>query len=442
MFGFTFVTIIPDYYSLQALMHDMEAPEQGNTEEEYPIDLRFVYGDGYLAPGTGRQYIQTDDHVQTSKMLKQINAHFDRIKPTGSIFPPVIFDWYVEHYTEADMDITEFHKLVADACYEEAYNEATHGNALPVSARNLNLNNLLFPTSKDPDFLSTVRIRMTIAPNTRVAFSNESMLEHFGFDESQIPARSPLKQINFINQFPTQFVQFVSQKGQAYETTKGKNSKITVYPFSRLQEGKRSYIQTTRMREINPVEFVDDVKKAIEKIGRECNQTISVSFKGDENQFHMDYPVHAAIKVEINVPPKVAKLLGFQTTNQIVSPQQPSQLTLPSDIETSEKKARTWAFDVGMIFINLEQHFSSHNHQFTNVTMAILEADYPGTMSTRGNQNMPSVQVTYYSPDMEFVAYRFSEKGYPMHLGLQISVYVQGVLEGKPINTKHPMHHH
>ena len=442
-FGFEWLTLTPEFYSQQALKHNMDPLNEGDRDVEYPFEVDFVFNENYLPGDTPRKYIQTTDVVRLGKLISDINTHFNRLKPTGSIITPVVLDWYMENWEESGLSIAEFHKTTAAAYYDKPYDATLHDNALPVSARTLkNLNPLLFPTTDKEEVLEQVRVRMTIAPNVRVAFSNELILKNLGFDEALIPERGSHKQISYINHLGEQMVSHSGTLGVKYETTEGRNSKITLYTLGRIQPARAHTVTTSRLRELDPNELVHDVSSVVEEISAKCNQTFELRFSRTTNRFIFVYPGNPATTVVMRMPPRLARHLGFPNSlDRIESPMQPDILKPPVDTAESERQARTLVFDIGMACVNLEDYFSDTTPQFASMSMASLQATYAGTLTTQPTQTFPSVHVTYFKPELEFSLFRFNESGKPIHLHLPCAAYVQGSLCGKSINRDVPNRH-
>ncbi len=77
---------------------------------------------------------------------------------------------------------------MAPVYYGKAYDANKHYNALPHSARNIQMaNNYLIPTLKTEEVLKN--FRMHIAPNSVGNFSTDSYLLCLGFDSSQYGKR-------------------------------------------------------------------------------------------------------------------------------------------------------------------------------------------------------------------------------------------------------------
>jgi len=437
-FGFSFLTLIPEYYSQQALRERLDPVDEGDRDIEYPFEVDFVFGENYLLSGPTRQFSQSADVVETGTLIRNINTHFSRLKPSGANTTLLVLDWFVDGWEQPDnpISINEFHKVIAAAAYDGAvYEEAKHGNSLPLSSRdNKALNNLMFPTTKVQDFLDRVRVRMLVAPNTRVAFSNDSILKHLGFAAEQIPEKVN-KQINFINNYSDAYTTFIGTLGQKFATTEGKNSKITLYPVERVQSLRGRIVKTSRLSEIEPQELIHDVSEVIEDMAIDCNQRFAIRFSRSTNRFLFLYPENPSTRVVMHMSPRLAKLLGFHATHTVQSPTQPDVIKPAESSTESEQKARTLVYDIGMAWVNLEEYFSESTSQFATTSMASLEADYSGTMTTRHNHKMASVNVTYFKPDLEFRLYRFNEKGFPAPLNLPCSAYIQGVFCGTSIKV-------
>ena len=434
-FGFDFATLIPEYYSRQALLHNMDPEDQGNYNVDYPIYTEFEYKDTYYVITLMRQYIVSADPLSTGKMIADFNAAMARIKPTGTDFPPAVIDWFTHGFEKSNLPIRDFHELASAMYFDDKYDPTQHLNALPLGARTVTyLNNLVFPTTKDPEVIDKIRIRITLAPNVRLAFSNDKLLKQLGYFDAQIPPKSSAKQHNITNKLTERKMQHISDGNPSTEIVGAKNSKVTVYVAARTQTTREHIVKTTRMRELNPQHLLEDVTKVLERIAKNTNQTLGIELQ-EGNRFKVLYSDNVSIKTRLLMPPRLSKLLGFHGKRTIESPEQPDILKPPATLSDSESQGRTLVFDVGMVAVNLEEYYSEATSNFPTINMANLEADYSGTMQTRMNHTMPRVHVTYFKPELEFALNRFDEKGNPSPLGLPCSAYIQGVLSGKSINS-------
>lgn len=433
-FGFSYLSLIPEYYSQQAFYNKLDAPGQNDWDSEYPISLDFDFDLSYM--GSKKAFVSLVDEIETGRLIKNINSHFDSKKPEGSLYPPVVIDWYNVNYQTANVSIREFHVAAAAAYYDTTFNESMHDNFLPQSMRQFtNFNNLAFPTTKDEATLADIRIRIHLANNVQLGFSNEKLLAHLGFTPEQIPGKSLRNQIILSNPYENRYATYKSASGPQYKMTDARSSKVTAYANKKHLETEKETIRTTRVKEETPKELLQQINPILSELAHAYNQTLKLEFDEATKTFKLVGPTAEGIRTSVRLPHKLAKLLGYGVVPVITTAMVPEAVQKVISIEESERLSRTLVYDVGMVAVNLEQQFSLQTSQFTNTLMATLEPDYAGTMSTRPVGEMPTVCVTYYSPELEFLVYRFSEKNVPIPLGLQVGAYIQGVLVGKSINT-------
>ena len=434
-FGFSRLSLIPEFYSQQAFENKLDAPGQADWETEYPLQLVYSFSSSYL--GSEKAYVPSIDNIETYKLVEEINTHFYNVKPEGAQFPALIIDWYIEGWDSGeDKTVTfkQYHEKAAPAMYKEKFSLATHSNALPFQLRKMSFNTLKFPTTDDPEMLKMVRVRINIANSTELGFKNKNLLLHLGLDEERIPPRSARNQITIPNPYPKTWVSIKSDNPPEYMLKEALKSKITCYPNERRLVSDQMVLKTTRAQEQIVGKLAQLVDPYLKTMSDSFYLVTGMEFDQNTKTYRFAASRAPGIRTTLKCPAKLAKLMGFELTSEITEDMVADPVGKTFSIEESERLARTAVYDIGMVVVNLEQQCSLQTSQFVNTMMATLEPNYAGTMSTWPTSEMPTVKVTYFSPTLEFKMHRFSEQNIPIPLGLQVGAYIQGVLVGKSIN--------
>lgn len=369
-YGFTTVTLCPDYYSSQAFKLDMDSDRELKEQITNPFTIEVEFDRSAFDE---RTWIPSATAIDMNALLKTLNTHFEMNKPKGCVFPLVAFDWIHVNSLTAGNDSAQFHQNLAEDFYGEPYNATKHSNNLPTFYRNLmNLNNLVFPTqSKLLDF---VRIRMTMAMNTTVAFSNTELPEALGFSELQIPARVN-KQIPFVNPSITNFHRLVCHSppkfpAQIYTT------RIHLYPSNKTIVSPTGTLKTTKERERKHDLMAIDYSKAIEDLAKSINLQFTLTHDAANKKFTFVFPDNRAIRLTLVVPTYIGHVLGYGHVSAIQSKM--SNVAYPTDVDIAdvEKTARVLVYDAGLVVISLDETSSQQTYQFTNTFMALLEPEF------------------------------------------------------------------
>lgn len=424
-YGFTTVTLCPDYYSSQAFKLDMDSERELKEVISNPFSLevefdRNAYDEKSWNPST--------TSISMSTLLKSLNTHFEEHKPKGCDIPLVAFDWIHLNSLSAETDVAQFHQNLAEDFYGEPYNAAKHNNNLPTYYRNLmNLNNLVFPTQSK--LLEFVRIRITLALNTTIAFANSDLPESLGFSEVQIPGKVN-KQIQFVNPSKTTFLRFVCHNPALFPN-KVYTTKIHLYPSNKTLTSEMGKLETTKERERKHNLMAADYNTAIVNLAKTVNVVFSLTHDTTNKKFNLVFPENRAIRVTLIVPPYIGHMLGYGHVSNITSKMSNVPYPTDLDIEDVEKTARVLVYDAGMVVISLDETSSQQTYQFTNTFMALLEPEFSGVLKTPLMMDLPFVPVSQFRKQLTFVLSRFSERNQPTPLDWKVGAYVRGMLVGK-----------
>jgi len=430
-FGFQTITLMPEYQSKQAFAYNMDPASELQTIVSHDVQLQVTYLDGFYNKDS-TTWSHTPTTATMGPLLKQLNQHFDAKKPPGSIWPPVVFDWVHLVYMTED-DLRKAHQNNAEEFYGVEYDEGLHGNALPPSVNSLkSFNNMLFPTNITEEMLEFIRIRMFLAANVTVAFSNEVLPKLMGFTESQIPARNSKNQVAFANTTSHKFEYHLGYDSITNKIpTEARGVKIHLYTTKNFLYSPLGTFKTTRGRERVPEQLAEDYQKSLSALGRLVNLFLNLEFVKAERKFKITYPSNNFVQIDILTKPIVCRQLGHEPTEVIKHKATLPPLPLDVDVKEIEQKARALVYDTGMVVVNLSQQVSQQNSYSGTATMAILEPFFDGVMRNPPRSEMPRVQVTYFDPVLTFDLFRIGDDDQPHPLDWKVGAFVQGLLVGK-----------
>lgn len=424
LFGFSTVTLCPDYFSKKAYSLDMDSEK----ELQAVISNEFQYEVAYdKSVFDAKPWASTATTLGT--ILQSINSHFEENKPEGCIFPAVVFDWFDILSLGRGIDSDQFHKEKAKTYYGEAYNETRHSNWLPVAYRDTTkLNNMIFPTK--PEAMADIRIRMTLSPNVTITFSNKDLPDALGIAATQLPEKVN-KQYQFKNVLvnsltPVRFLDPPKLDKLSIST------KIHAYPTKTFVVSNLGTLKTTVDHERKPDLMAKEYSNNLRSLAFSLNLDIRLEHVAEEKKFKLLLPGSSGIQVNLRVPTYIGHKLGYghvdKITNTMVNNPYPSDDTTGDPILS---KAQVLVYDAGMVVVSLDERGSQQTHQFSTTFMAILEAHESGVLTTKPGIEMPRVPVSQFNKDMKFVLSRFNENNEPIPLGWKDGAYIRGVLVGK-----------
>ena len=439
-FYFGNLSLTPDLFSKrsQAMGYDPELEQE--FEYYYPFQLEFNYGaEYYKSDKNANKYIQdprTETDINTT--LIAINKFFEGTKVVGQKWPPVIFDWGLLTGIQSGMDLNEFNKMPLKFLYNKTEDDPSFHDWLPAGSRMPGINNWAYPTEpKDPMTLKTTYIRMHLAPNVEIGFSNDGLLNAFGFTTNQyVPKTAANAQIKFYNPDPCNYLTIVGEApvGTMKATV---NNKITLYIHSKKVRSPEGVLVTKRKNLIDPAKLAEDYNKGFSEMAEICQHSLTLNYKPSTKTFSFTYPTTPNLTTDIYLDPEVAEQIGYpKGTNKITQGTEPKPLANEQDISDFIKIAQTIVYDVGQATVYLEGETNFQTIQFNNKVMATLVPQTDGTMRLQCNSgpDVPTAFVSYFGmPQLEFYITRFSEASEPVPLSLPIGSYIEGQLVGRKV---------
>jgi hypothetical protein len=425
LFGFSTVTLCPDYFSRKAYKLDMDSERELQAE----VKNDFYYEVEYDNKVFDAKPWEHKSATTMGDLLKSINNHFQQNKPAGCMFPAVAFDWFDLLSLGKDVNAEEYHKSKANDYYGEPFDASKHLNWIPVDYRDkTTLNDMMFPTK--PEAMASIRIRMTLSANVTVAFSNNELPQLLGISENQMPTKVN-RQFPFKNPNANGFIFTRFLLAPTFNVATGLTTKIHAYPTSTFVVSNVGALKTTVDHERKPDIMAREYNNALRSLAFGYNLNVSLQHVVAEKKYKIIFPTASGIKVHLRVPAYIGHRLGYGHVDNITSTMTSGPYPKDDVEDDLLSRAQVLVYDAGMVVVSLDEIGSQQTHQFTNPCMAILEAHESGVMTTKQGVDMPRVPVSQFNKDIKFVLSRFNENNQPIPLGWKDGAYIRGVLVGK-----------
>jgi hypothetical protein len=431
LFGFSSVTLTPDYFSRQAFKLNLDSEEELKALVNHHFYIDVEYENNFF---DGHPYTPSATPIAFHDVLRTINAH--TLLHNGYNVPalPVVFDWV--HVLSLGKRTPEERKQFYIDNHNDLYGseydpDNPPASVLPLEFEEVNVyvNTWPFPTNKA--VLKNIRVRIILAPNITVAFSNTLLPTAMGFAESQY-TQVVRNQYRIQNVNASGFKSIVCMKPPTFDDV-AYITKMHIYPTAKAIVSERGTLSTTKERERKPSLLVSDWNSAIQALAKTMNVNFSLELESEEKLYKLLFPTDWGIKLRLRVPAYVAHKLGYGHVNYIAADMTNIPYSDDDEIVITNVEAisKVLVYDTGMVVVSLDQQASQQTHQFTNTVMAILESDDAGVMTTKPGLQFSRVPVSHFNPNLEFVLSRFSETNEPIPLGWKVGAYIRGVLVGK-----------
>ena len=438
-FYFSHLRIVPDFYNRDAYLFNFDTLEDLSVRLDYNFGI-WYYTSYDLYPGP------LDYPRENSPGLANFFATLNRwsvsIKPTSLIKPPFFIDWVdsesrqeavmergITNWSQLAKDFTEAH---ADDYYGEDFDADKHSNRLPSHFRSIPYsNNFLFPTlaSSDPDLLDRLRVRIAIAPNTRVSFSSKKMLQSLGFDAQ----RRAGTRLGFVNREPDKYQYFVAEEFPLVNSPI-EAARITVTPAAESFFLTRAIAFTPKEKRSNE-ELGATFKSMLAKISQETNVDFGVSYSKTTGIFTFQWPSNRKIQVELSGDQELYQRLGFGLVSEVNRNSVSKEFKIGD--KESASKSKVLCFDTGQIVVTCQNTSSNLTSVSNNEYLVSLVPTGVGVMEMPilTHDYLSIVPPAFEGGQQDTVPFncrlwKFDDSGKMVPFNWNIGSVVSGVLKG------------
>lgn len=435
-YSFNNLTIFPEYVSLTAANHGMDDETVDPMMSEYEYYMEVDYKIGFFPVTTA--YALKHTSKKLTDVMKEMNKYFDDNKPPGLTKCPISIDWVhpsFENFLNNPDELKEHLEVFSSVCYseEDAYKEETHFNVLPESMRSSTpaLVNYKLPSVETT--LADTRVRLCIAPNTRVSLSNEFLFNLLGFKEKEIGPRGAHSQHHIVNFSSTDTLIVVASGPPTltFEIEKTKTSKVYIAKERRklILEGR---YQSLKAHETDPDLLLADFANSFAETTKHLEFKIRAT-KNANSKVQLEFPAYERIDFNLQLSNQLDTLLGFRSpitkTNFVA---EKALVKTPVSLTEGFEKGRVLVIDTGGLIVTIENVPSMNTRGHASQFMANLLSDNMGAMVMVPTLR-PSVILPLNESHLTFRIYRQNEKNETIRLSWPCNYYVVGTLEGIPI---------
>ena len=455
VYSFKYLNIVPEYFSMLATQNNMDDEDKNPiiTRHIFKFEIKFKHN--YYANNLF-EYTVPNGEYKLSELTKKLNTEIDRARANSMKYPPVVFDWVDEYIlgfserkrTAINKYINEgydaIYKLAfvepADEDGEEEEEEAvstfkreTHDNVLPASARSMpNCNNFLFPD--EPEAIEYSRVRIIIAPNTKLSFSNEHVLNALGFTPNNYGVRGAQQRFHLENKNPDACLEVIAENPPDYDlnVVVDKTSKIYI-SVAQPSSVFSAVLTTTKFKEKRPTLLLKDLEGFLNKVSEKCYISFKITYVNKKFTFQLSDDSFTETKIYI--PNTILERTGFQ--NSIVTTtNKTSEVIEQEQLDTAKYMglSKILTYDTCHVIVTLAGTPAMTSFgQSEQMMAALIPKD---DMLQMVKDVCPRVLLPENDQYLSFKIYRQSESKKMIQLGWPIDCYVYGMLLGQPINVK------
>lgn len=436
---FSELYLVPEFYSIHANTATLDSRQDRRTLTTFNWYVRYGFEQTPYPelPNQGHRFThkKTSSPITVPDLLRNINLFFDGQRPSCYKHPGVFLDWI-------DLELDDHKTLVpavAEILYGVDYNPSLHfNNVLPPSAQTVSpdVNPYLLPPL-DGDFHERRRIRMWIAPNHKVIFSNLKLLEQLGFSERHAVVRN--RQHHIINTSTEEWLTVVADK-EASSAEPDTESKMHITIVQREVITSEISFSVVNSDLYNLSTFSTMIVRHFTTWFSNINLNLSLRYDTTLKIFSFHFPPSAnsvLAYLEVCPDPELSTRLNYGLVDSITSI---TKIVVPTNQE-AEVLAKTLAFDTGCVFVTARSAASSVDTPHATNTLAVLYPGLSGTMtlaplSTSACHPPPFVRVPKYalgsgSVDLDFDLWTFTTKNQPIYLEWQCGYFVNGILTSR-----------
>jgi hypothetical protein len=466
-FYFSEFHLTPGFYSLRAAQLGLDAEEQNAM----PIELLFriaytIDKDLYKLEGDKEvKFDQGDRAYRLDNLMKEINIYFENKKPESITHSPVFIDWVdkdwyrevrgEEEEEEEEEDVYNFDLQVDPAvlvpkALHKYYEDVPEGisvakllflGALEPSAQKIQgVNNYKFPINaiNHPEAMYDMRIRIHIAPLTKILISSPSLLTQLGFSPEQYGTRGELNKLVIANSHPDEYISLIAEGPPLSSTVRGTPTTIIPRFIRNTSQSDWKRVVTDMVTYSKNDQLFPLLKKAFAEISSETNIQVNLQYIQTQERFKIIFPQNPRINAEIRCDTDFGERLGYGPVTKITQSHSSVPVSEKATIIDAETRSRALAFDTDMIIATLNSSSSARTHGLEEPLLGTLLPTDSGTYSMKFQKAQRSVQLPttgigggQYLIPVKINLWAMKKGSEKIPLEWKVSYTVGGVLEGK-----------
>ena len=442
-FYFSEFNIVPSFYNQRAAQLGLDFEAQ--QAEMIKLDLRFsfIYNKDMLyknaESGAEIKWDQNSKGLRIDRLTDSINNFFDMQKPESLLQSPVFIDWYDSEWLAPDPN--KYVPQYLPFYYEEEDVEAPFDyiDALPKSVRLIpGANNYKFPTEafeSQSDSLSRIRMRINIAPNTKLLLSTDKLLLQLGFSPEQFGKRGELKKIVLENTSSSGYLDLVAANPPEVNIVPTTTT-IILKGNSDRSESTSRHIETTMAVYMHSEELAARLKTEFESLSQETNVIMNIQYVTNESKFKIIFPSNSNIVANVHCDIELAERLGFGPITRITNNMTSIAMEEKSLEVDAENKSRALAFNTGMLLATLDGATNMQSDGLEEPLLATILPTESGTFALKLNSMLKTFQLSTPSLmgnghfPVKINLWSLTKGSKKVPLNWKIDVIVSGVLEG------------
>lgn len=456
-FFFASLRLVPDFFSRDAQMYDLDS----DVDLETRVNLQFYLMhkiSPLLFTSAGNSVggwefetkvnVLSDNKIET--FFESVNKYSESNKPQSLVGAPFFFDWTEESFQQSVMDqslaaavvpassdvtINEFVPAMSLLFYGVPKVDPTkHFNVLQPSQRKIpEANNYIFPSEayESEELLSTLRVRLAVAPNTKILFSQKKMLNLLGFQ----PDRRTGYKFEFVNPSNDNYMYFVAEDPPTLNQYNYGKINATV-AANVLISTVQNLPMTLKQKRSNAYLY-KELKKSVNKLAQETNIDFNIEYNTTSEIFKFVFPVNTGIKTVLHCDTDFSSRLGYGVKREIANTD--TSVSVKNTIDKSAAKAKVLSFDTGHVIVTCFNTSSNQTSISNNQYMASLLPDNAGMMTISpclGNDIPTFVPPNFEQDGQNNVPLlcnllKFNDLGDPVPFQWKTGGYISGILQGK-----------
>ena len=440
-FFFGSLRLVPDFFAKDSYLFDLDTEEELNAETSNQFNLihrtsPFLY----TVPDSTWELETKSSNLADNKVetfLDVVNKYTESAKPLGLVNAPFFFDWTTQDYElskNEDLDFDAYITSIANSFYADVSNMTKFSNALQPSQRKIpEANNWVFPqlAYTDEILLNTVRIRLAVAPNTKVLISQKKMLALLGF---RADSRT-LRKFEFANPSSDSYLYYVAEDPPTLNIFN--YGKITAAIVSNALISPVQILKMTVQDKKSNVKLFESLKKKLNRLSEQTNIDFNIEYDVREEIFKFIFPSNPGLKTVFKCDNDLSVRLGYGLKREITSGDVAK--AVPNlVVKESAKKAKILSFDTGHVVVTCFNTSSNLTSVSNNQYIASLLPDNAGmmTISPCVGENPSFVPPNYEVDGNNNVPLicnlmKFNNEGNLIPFQWKTGAYISGILQGK-----------